>query len=353
MRTILLTAACLLSLFGCGRSSDPVEGQRCQWRLGPAVELARGDVQLDRAGGAVHATADVALVIASTSTEYVGVLVTTDEQAERIASMGMSHGYAHSTESGFVLSSYPNCRVEVVDANLASSRSVDLGGEAADADCLLSQSAAGRIEVAVTHGLGGPTQVRSWTGLGSPEPVVEELGAVGAGTPLRVVHQPGYGTWVWMGGPSFALERLDGAAPTRAEWPTPGGLKGATADPARGGIVLLPRRDGRDGWGDYQLEWFGPEGSLSAPEVTPLPEIWPFEQLVGVEDGAFIPLHGGTLAFVRWGERSMETLRHDESERVLQSRAIVRPGGDRGGLVYTVDEAGESVLKWRSLVCVR
>ncbi|MCZ7680640.1 MAG: hypothetical protein M5U28_18475 [Sandaracinaceae bacterium] len=118
--------------------------------------------------------------------------------------------------------------------------------------------------------------------------------------------------------------------------------------------MLLPRRDLPSGeWGTYQLEWFGPGGTLGAPEVTPLPDVWPSEELVGVEDGAFIPLHGGTLAFVRWGEPTMQILRHEDSDRVLQSRAIVRPGGDRGGLVYTVDDARGAALVWRSLVCVR
>ncbi|MCZ7680641.1 MAG: hypothetical protein M5U28_18480 [Sandaracinaceae bacterium] len=121
------------------------------------MELERGPAALDRAGGAVHATEDVALVIASTRSGRVGVLVTTDEPAERIGSFEASHAWAHSTESGFVLSSHPECSVDVVGADLTSSRTIDLsGGDALDPRCLISQTAPGRIEVAVTEGSTDP-----------------------------------------------------------------------------------------------------------------------------------------------------------------------------------------------------
>ncbi len=362
-RVALVTSSSMMFLLACARSHDAGGGaQACRWRLGDAVEI--GDVGgiarsggTDGLAGAVHASRDAALVIASTEGGLVGALVTTTERAEVLATFEPSGGAAHSTESGFALSTYPDCAIELVDDELDASGTLDLGVDLPDARCLLSQSVAGRIEVAVSAGTAGLTTVHSVSGLGTAEPVVDDLGALGSpdASVLRVVHQPDWGTWVWVNGPrGYGIERLDGASPTSAYWPMPDGLAGSTADHRRGGIVVVARRDPPTGdWGPWQLEWFGPDGDLGAPVVTTLPDVWPSEEPAATSDGAFVPLHEGLLAFFRWGEPGMQILRHDDGDRVLQSRAIVRAGGDRGGLLYTMDDGGTAVLRWRPLICDR
>lgn len=155
---------------GCTRSHDvSASDGACRWRIGDAVEIARSG-SIDGLAGAVHATRDAALVIANTETGPIGALVTTSERAEWLASFDPSRGAdsrgggaIHSTDVGFALSTYPDCTIDLVGDDLAEI-TLDLAGDVPDAHCVLSQSAAGRIEVAIAEGSDGPTTIRSVTG---------------------------------------------------------------------------------------------------------------------------------------------------------------------------------------------